>query len=119
MTHSQTSAGRSARTTENTAEISLEVNGISRRLAVDPRTSLLDLLRERLGLTGPKKGCDHGRSCPRAFNGGRSPRMAHCRSRAKADFRTVSSDDFGIKGKCACRRFVPALAGSRTTVRFS
>jgi xanthine dehydrogenase YagT iron-sulfur-binding subunit len=60
MTHSQTSAGRSARTTENTAEISLEVNGISRRLAVDPRMSLLDLLRERLGLTGPKKGCDHG-----------------------------------------------------------
>ena len=60
MTHSQTSAGRSARTTENTAEISLEVNGITRRLAVDPRMSLLDLLRERLGLTGPKKGCDHG-----------------------------------------------------------
>ena len=56
MTHSQTSAGRSARTTENTTEISLEVNEISRRLAVDPRTSLLDLLRERLGLTGTKKG---------------------------------------------------------------
>jgi len=60
MTHSQTSAGRSARTTENTTEISLEVNGITRRLAVDPRTSLLDLLRERLGPTGTKKGCDHG-----------------------------------------------------------
>ena len=60
MTHSQTSAGRSARITENTTEISLEVNGITRRLAVDPRTSLLDLLRERLGLTGTKKGCDHG-----------------------------------------------------------
>ena len=36
------------------------VNGVSRRLTVDPRTSLLDLLRERLGLTGSKKGCDHG-----------------------------------------------------------
>ena len=41
-------------------EITLKVNGASRRLAVDPRTSLLDLLRERLGLTGSKKGCDHG-----------------------------------------------------------
>jgi xanthine dehydrogenase YagT iron-sulfur-binding subunit len=44
----------------STTEITLKVNGASRRLAVDPRTSLLDLLRERLGLTGSKKGCDHG-----------------------------------------------------------
>ena len=43
-----------------TAEITLEVNGTSRQLTVDPRTSLLDLLRERLDLTGSKKGCDHG-----------------------------------------------------------
>jgi xanthine dehydrogenase YagT iron-sulfur-binding subunit len=41
-------------------EISIRVNGTRRRLAVDPRMSLLDLLRERLGLTGAKKGCDHG-----------------------------------------------------------
>ena len=41
-------------------EITLEVNGVTRRLAIDPRTSLLDLLREQLGLTGSKKGCDHG-----------------------------------------------------------
>jgi xanthine dehydrogenase YagT iron-sulfur-binding subunit len=41
-------------------EITIEVDGTSRTLAVDPRTSLLDLLRERLGLTGSKKGCDHG-----------------------------------------------------------
>jgi xanthine dehydrogenase YagT iron-sulfur-binding subunit len=33
---------------------------VGRQLDVDPRTSLLDLLRERLGLTGTKKGCDHG-----------------------------------------------------------
>jgi xanthine dehydrogenase YagT iron-sulfur-binding subunit len=45
---------------EGKTEITLEVNGTSRRLVVDPRTSLLDLLRERLGLTGSKKGCDHG-----------------------------------------------------------
>ena len=41
-------------------EIALHVNGVLHRLTVDPRTSLLDLLRERLGLTGSKKGCYHG-----------------------------------------------------------
>ena len=38
----------------------MRVNGAEVRLDVDPRMSLLDLLRERLGLTGSKKGCDHG-----------------------------------------------------------
>ena len=42
------------------AEVSLRVNGAEHALTVDTRTSLLDLLRERLGLTGSKKGCDHG-----------------------------------------------------------
>jgi xanthine dehydrogenase YagT iron-sulfur-binding subunit len=41
-------------------EISVRVNGTEHALAVDPRVSLLDLLREQLGLTGAKKGCDHG-----------------------------------------------------------
>ena len=41
-------------------EISLRVNGRVHQLAVDTRTTLLDALRERLGLTGAKKGCDHG-----------------------------------------------------------
>ena len=41
-------------------EITLKVDGAERRLAVDPRTSLLDALRERLGIYSPKKGCDHG-----------------------------------------------------------
>ncbi|TPQ40953.1 aldehyde dehydrogenase iron-sulfur subunit PaoA [Cupriavidus pinatubonensis] len=36
------------------------VNGVSRELELDPRTSLLDALREHLHLTGTKKGCDHG-----------------------------------------------------------
>ncbi len=43
-----------------TQSVSLVVNGTERRLEVDTRTSLLDLLREELGLTGAKKGCDHG-----------------------------------------------------------
>ncbi|MGY1812660.1 2Fe-2S iron-sulfur cluster-binding protein [Blastococcus sp. SYSU D00820] len=42
------------------AEISLTVDGAPRRLTVDTRTTLLDALRERLGNTSPKKGCDHG-----------------------------------------------------------
>jgi len=40
--------------------VSLTVNGEVRELELDPRTTLLDALRERLGLTGAKKGCDHG-----------------------------------------------------------
>ncbi len=42
------------------ADVTLRVNGAERRLTVDTRTTLLDALRERLGVTGPKKGCDHG-----------------------------------------------------------
>ena len=38
----------------------VRVNGKLHTLAIDPRTSLLDLVREHLGLTGSKKGCDHG-----------------------------------------------------------
>jgi xanthine dehydrogenase YagT iron-sulfur-binding subunit len=36
------------------------VNAVEHTVDLDPRTTLLDLLRERLGLTGAKKGCDHG-----------------------------------------------------------
>jgi len=42
------------------AEMTLRINGTERSLSIDTRTSLLDLLREHLGLTGTKKGCDHG-----------------------------------------------------------
>ena len=43
-----------------TCRVRLDVNGIERDLEVDARTTLLDLLREHLDLTGAKKGCDHG-----------------------------------------------------------
>jgi len=49
----QTSSG-------STMDIELNVNGEARELTIDPRTSLLDALREHIGLTGTKKGCDHG-----------------------------------------------------------
>jgi xanthine dehydrogenase YagT iron-sulfur-binding subunit len=41
-------------------DITLHVNQKSHTLNVDPRTTLLDVLREHLDLTGSKKGCDHG-----------------------------------------------------------
>src|SRR3954464_6558950 len=48
-------------TNQVAAEVNtLAVNGDKRVVDLEPRTSLLDALRERLGLTGTKKGCDHG-----------------------------------------------------------
>jgi xanthine dehydrogenase YagT iron-sulfur-binding subunit len=40
--------------------VRLTINGTDQALGIEPRVSLLDALRERLGLTGTKKGCDHG-----------------------------------------------------------
>ena len=54
-------------------QLTLVVNGTPHHLRVDPRRSLLDLLREDLGLTGSKKGCDHGQcgACTVHINGER------------------------------------------------
>ena len=56
-----------------TVAITLRINGRMRRLDLDPRTTLLDALREHLGLTGSKKGCDHGQcgACTIHMNGRR------------------------------------------------
>jgi xanthine dehydrogenase YagT iron-sulfur-binding subunit len=53
--------------------ISLTINGVERQLDVAPWTTLLDLLRDRLDLTGTKKGCDHGQcgACTVLVNGRR------------------------------------------------
>jgi xanthine dehydrogenase YagT iron-sulfur-binding subunit len=40
--------------------INLRINGTSHSLRIDPRTTLLDCIRENVSLTGTKKGCDHG-----------------------------------------------------------
>jgi xanthine dehydrogenase YagT iron-sulfur-binding subunit len=40
--------------------LSIEINGVYHKLSIEPRTTLLDLMREQLALTGTKKGCDHG-----------------------------------------------------------
>jgi len=58
---------------EAASRIVLRVNGQPRELELDPRTSLLDALREHLHLTGTKKGCDHGQcgACTILLNGRR------------------------------------------------
>ena len=54
-------------------DLQLKINGAEHKLRIDPRTSLLDLLREQLQLTGSKKGCDHGQcgACTVLVNGRR------------------------------------------------
>jgi xanthine dehydrogenase YagT iron-sulfur-binding subunit len=53
--------------------VTLRVNGQEHRIRIDPRTTLLDCLRETLHLTGSKKGCDHGQcgACTVHINGRR------------------------------------------------
>ena len=45
---------------ENAISVAFHVNGVEKKLTLDSRVTLLDALRERLALTGTKKGCDHG-----------------------------------------------------------
>lgn len=45
---------------ENSVTVNFKVNSTARNVLVDSRMTLLDILRERIGLTGSKKGCDHG-----------------------------------------------------------
>ncbi|RUU74226.1 (2Fe-2S)-binding protein [Mesorhizobium sp. M7A.T.Ca.TU.009.01.1.2] len=46
--------------TKTTIPVHLDINGHLHGLDIEPRVTLLDALRDRLGLTGTKKGCDHG-----------------------------------------------------------
>jgi xanthine dehydrogenase YagT iron-sulfur-binding subunit len=66
-----TSAEGAIRT--NTVPITLRINGKDHQLRIDPRTTLLDCIRETIALTGTKKGCDHGQcgACTVHVNGRR------------------------------------------------
>ena len=72
-------APESSTTALATLSCNLTINGKPEQLTVDPRTTLLDLLRENLHLTGTKKGCDHGQcgACTVHVNG---RRVNSCRS---------------------------------------
>ena len=58
---------------EGTVPITLRINGKDHQLRIDPRTTLLDCIRETVALTGTKKGCDHGQcgACTVHVNGRR------------------------------------------------
>ena len=62
-----------AETIEGAIPVSLRINGKQLDLQIDPRTTLLDCLRETISLTGTKKGCDHGQcgACTVHVNGRR------------------------------------------------
>lgn len=62
-----------AKMTSATVPVKLKINGKDFALELDPRVTLLDLLREHLDLTGSKKGCDHGQcgACTVLANGRR------------------------------------------------
>ena len=69
----QAEATRAAGPASDLVKVNLKINGKDYALDVDPRVTLLDALRERLHLTGSKKGCDHGQcgACTVLVNGRR------------------------------------------------
>ena len=68
-----TSQTQTTKPVNTTVRFTLKINGTERTLQVDPRTTLLDALREHLGLAGSKKGCDQGQcgACTVHLNGRR------------------------------------------------
>ena len=102
--------------------ITLRINGKSHSLRIDPRTTLLDCIRETVALTGTKKGCDHGQcgACTVHVNGRRvnsclslallARRQRDHHDRRPGHARRIASDASGIRG---LRRLSVRLLHSR------
>lgn len=77
--------------TKTTVPIHLDINGQHHELQLEPRVTLLDALRDRLGLTGTKKGCDHGQcgACTVHVDGERV--LACLTLAAQAEGRTITT----------------------------
>lgn len=71
--NSSTAVDENAANIAPTVPVVLRINGYNHQLDIDPRTTLLDCIRETIGLTGTKKGCDHGQcgACTVHVNGRR------------------------------------------------
>lgn len=98
-TRGATEVGGASTTPMSTVPTQIIVNGTSHELALDPRSSLLDVLREQLGLPGAKKGCDHGQcgACTVHLDGRRigsclAPAV-HADGRRVTTIEGLSSDD--------------------------
>ena len=77
--------------TNTTIPVHLDINGQPHTLDLEPRVTLLDALRDRLGLTGTKKGCDHGQcgACTVHVDGERV--LACLTLAAQAEGRTITT----------------------------
>ncbi|TPI32950.1 (2Fe-2S)-binding protein [Mesorhizobium sp. B2-1-8] len=78
-------------TSKTTIPVHLDINGQHHTLELEPRVTLLDALRDRLGLTGTKKGCDHGQcgACTVHVDGERV--LACLTLAAQAEGRTITT----------------------------
>ncbi|MGX7873773.1 (2Fe-2S)-binding protein [Mesorhizobium sp. ORM6] len=78
-------------TKQTTIPVHLDINGRHHQLEIEPRVTLLDALRDRLGLSGTKKGCDHGQcgACTVHVDGERV--LACLTLAAQAEGRTITT----------------------------
>ena len=97
------------------SQLRLRVNGADQELLIDTRTTLLDLLRERLGLTGAKKGCDHGQcgACTVLVDG---LRVVSCLALAVAH---DGAEVVSVEGLAPAESSTPSSSSSSSTTRSS
>ena len=101
--------------------VTLNINGTDRRLTIDTRVTLLDALRDHIGLTGSKKGCDQGQcgACTVHVDGKRilscltlavgSPRQEDYHDRGPCRWRHAASDAAGLhRQRCLSMRVLYA-----------